>query len=105
MSDLVRARLDERPRHAAAVKERCEGRSVGSPHRRKQSADEAAEKELIGAPVDEGAHALADQEAPEIVVVVNRAGDPKGPRCPKGGGGRRQRARLGRFQETGPERR
>ena len=45
MSDLVRARLDERPRHAAAVKERCEGRSVGSPHRRKHSADEAAEKE------------------------------------------------------------
>ena len=74
--DLIRARLDERPRHPVAVKERCEGRSVGSPHRRKQSADEAAEKELVGAPVDEGAHALADQEASEIVVVVNRAGDP-----------------------------
>ena len=71
MSDRVRARLDERPRHAAAVKERCEGRSVGSPLRRKQSADEAVEKKLIGAPVDEGAHALADQK-PRNVGVVGR---------------------------------
>ena len=46
MSDLIRARLDKRPRHAAAVKECCEGLSGGSPLRRKQSADEAAEKEL-----------------------------------------------------------
>src|SRR5258708_15070360 len=90
MSALVRARFDERPRHAAAVKERCESRSVGSRQRRIQSVDEAAEKEL-GAPVDEGADGLADQEASEIVVVINRAGDPKGSRCPKGGGEDRKR--------------